>query len=103
MAPIPRKQPVIVTDDYILYLEFAFKSTFIHCDCFKWNKTVKKNLLEDLQKLSQLRTEPLFAIHEIDDKKHLKFITMLGFKHFMDFIGADNKMRQLFVRNQNGT
>ena len=96
------KQPVITKKDYIVYLEFAFKMTFIHCDCFRWNKTVKTNLLKDLEKLASLRTEPLFAIHEIDDKKHLKFITMMGFKHFMDFTGADNKMRQLFVRNQNG-
>jgi hypothetical protein len=96
------KNPVISNNDYIVYLEFAFKSTFIHCDCFKWNKTVKKRLLEDLEKLSQLRSEPLFAIHEIEDKKHLKFITMMGFEHYMDFIGADNKMRQLFVRKHHG-
>ena len=97
------KQPVISNNDYILYLEFAYKSTFIHCDCFRWSKEIKKRLLKDLDKLCELRTEPIFAIHEIEDKKHLKFITMMGFKHFMDFTGADNKMRQLFVRNQNGT
>jgi hypothetical protein len=97
------KQPVIRNNDYILYLEFAFKSTFIHCDCFRWTKEVKKRLISDLDKLCALRTEPIFAIHEIDDKKHLKFITMMGFTHFMDFTGADDKMRQLFVRNYHGT
>lgn len=96
------KQPVITTNDYIVYLEFAFKRTFIHCDCFKWNKKVKKQLTEDFNKLCSVRKEPIFAIHEINDKKHFKFITMMGFTHFMDFTGADNKMRQLFVRNYHG-
>lgn len=96
------KHPVVSNDDYIIYLEFAFKSTFIHCDCFKWNKSIKKRMLEDLEKLSQLRTDPIYAIHEIGDKKHLKFVTMMGFEHFMDFTGADNKMRQLFVRKTHG-
>lgn len=96
------KQPVISNDDYVIYLEFAFKSTFIHCACFKWNKSIKKRMMQDLNKLCALRTEPIFAIHEINDTKHLKFITMMGFKHFMDFTGADDKMRQLFVRNHHG-
>lgn len=97
------KHPVISNSDYILYLEFAFKSTFIHCDCFKWTKSIKKRLIQDVDKLCAVRKEPIYAIHEIGDKKHLKFITMMGFKYFMDILGVDNKMRQLFVRNHHGT
>lgn len=97
------KIPVIKTKDYTVYLEEDHGSLFIHCDCFKWNKTVKRQLKEDVDKLSKNSIKPIYAIHEVDDRKHLKFISMMGFKYHMDFIGLDNKMRQLFVRNhQNG-
>jgi len=74
------KTPVIYHDDYIVFLEIDFGFTFIHCDCVKWTKEVKRDLLSDLRKL--------FEIHR----------SIVGFKYLKDFVGSDAKLRQIFVR-----
>lgn len=96
------KTPVIVAKEYIVYLEFSFNMTFIHCDCFGWSKEIKQSLTADFEKLLQIHRLPIFAIHEIHDNKHLKFLKIMGFVYYNSFVGADGQERQLFVRNQNG-
>lgn len=93
------KTPVICSKDYTVYLEQHAGASFIHCDCFKWTKQIKAKLIADLEILLQIHRRPVFAIHEIDDKKHLKFLSITGFVFYQDFLGQDNKMRQLYVRN----
>lgn len=92
------KTPVIYHDDYIVFLEIDFGFTFIHCDCVKWTKEVKKDLLSDLRKLFEIHRSEIYAIHEIDDVKHEKFLSIVGFKYLKDFVGSDAKLRQIFVR-----
>ena len=87
------KTPVVVNDDYTLYIEHHAGVQFIHCDCYRWTKTVKLRMIEDLNQMSDL-----YGIHEIGDKKHEKFLATLGFKFFKDFVGLDGKPRQIFVR-----
>ena len=50
-------------------------------------------MIDDLNKMPDL-----YGIHEIGDKKHEKFLSSIGFKFFKDFMGLDNKPRQIFVR-----
>lgn len=89
------KQQVVTTDYYILYLEALDGNVFIHCDCFKWNKTVKKQLKEDVDKVVAFIGKPILAIHNVEDKKHFKFLTMMGFSFFGN-IGSN----ELFIRRQ---
>ena len=92
------KTPVIYSNDYTIYFEYSFNMTFIHCDCNRWSKTVKHQLKADVDYLVEIHRKPIFAIHELNDNKHLKFIKMMDFKYHSDFVGADGKTRQLFVR-----
>lgn len=96
------KTPVIYSDDYTVYFEYSFNTTFIHCDCNRWSKKVKTNLKADVDKLVEIHRQPIFAIHELNDNKHLKFLNMMDFEYHSNFLGADGLERQLFVRNQNG-
>lgn len=96
------KTPVIVSKDYTVYLEDYHGNSIIHCDCGSWSKTVKNNLIADLDKLLEIHRKPVYAIHEIEDSKHLKFIKMMGFAWNNNFHGSDGKLRQLFVRNKHG-
>lgn len=89
------KTPVAERDEYTLYLESYNGFKFIHCDCNKWTKTVKRKMYEDL---IAVQTEDFYAIHEIDDAKHEKFLKLFGFEFLEDFVGADNKARQTYVR-----
>ena len=50
---------------------------------------------EDLVKI---QTNDLYAIHEIEDRKHEKFLKLFGFQFLEDFVGADGKARQTYVR-----
>jgi hypothetical protein len=92
------KTPVIVSSDYIVYLEAHAGLSFIHCDCFGWTKAIKKALTEDLNNLFQIHRKPVFAVHEIGDEKHLKFLSIVGFTFFNTFIGTDNIMRHFYSR-----
>ena len=82
--------------DYSLRLEEHNGYTFIHCDVHvPWTKTVKKKLQKELQNILE-DTKPIYAIHEIGDDKHLKFLGMFGFKYLQNVIGTDSKERQVF-------
>jgi hypothetical protein len=89
------KTPVVASDDYTLYLEDYNGFEFIHCDCRRWTNEVRKRMLDDLVKLQK---DDLYAIHEIEDAKHEKFLKLFGFKFLEDFVGADGKARQTYVR-----
>lgn len=92
------KTPVIYAMNYTIYLENYVGNSFIHCDCYKWTKAIKLAMLQDVDTLLQIHRKPLLAIHEIDDKKHLKFLSLLGFSYHSNFEGMDNTMRQLYVK-----
>ena len=96
------KTPVINSKDYIVYLEEYQGLSIIHCDCFSWSKNIKKQLITDLDVLFKIHRKHIYAIHEMEDSKHLKFITMMGFVFNNEFIGVDKKVRHLFVRKYNG-
>ena len=76
--------------------DFGF--TFIHCDCERWTKRIKKALIDDFEKLLMIHRKDIYAIHEIIDERHKKFLTITGFEYFKDFIGSDGITRQIFVR-----
>lgn len=96
------KTPVITSQDYIVYFEPYQQYNFIHCDCFKWSKEVKKQLIQDFDSLVSLHRRDIYALHELGDNKHLKFIQIFNFTYVQDVVGLDNVTRQLFVRKYNG-
>jgi hypothetical protein len=74
------KVPVVVRDDYVLYLEFFAGMHWFHTDVFKWTPKVKKKYLEDLNLLQYLMSTPLVALIEKDNTKLAKFAKSIGFK-----------------------
>jgi hypothetical protein len=96
------KVPVIVSADYTVYFEPYEQYNFIHCDCSKWSKQVKKQLIEDFDLLTSVYRKDIYAFHELGDNKHLKFINIFKFTYVKDIVGFDNITRQLFVRKYNG-
>jgi hypothetical protein len=92
------KTPVVYSKDYIVYLEFFDGQTFIHCDCFNWNKHIKKNLKLDVDTLVALHGKQILAIHDIEDTKHRKFLELMNFNYHSDISCTDGKIRQIFTR-----
>lgn len=94
------KLPVIQREDYTVYFEpVDYKGryiTFIHCDVHnQWTKSVKESLQTDFNSLIGLRSDPIFCLHDKEDRKHRKFINMFGFKYLYEGEELDNK--QIFV------
>ncbi len=93
------KTPVVYNKQYVVYLENYQGYSFIHCDCVGWNKTVKKQLQQDVDTLVNLHRKPIYAFHEPEDTKHLKFLKLMKFDFYNDISCPDGKVRQLFVRS----
>jgi hypothetical protein len=87
--------PVAVCKDYTLFFEYDKGFCFIHCDCTRWTNTVRKRMLKDLVNIQK---QDIYAIHEILDKKHAKFLELFKFKFLKDFVGLDGQCRQLYIR-----
>lgn len=92
------KTPVIYSKDYIVYLELFDDHTFIHCDCLGWNKRIKQHLKRDVDALVALHGKPILAIHDIEDIKHRKFLSLMSFNYHSDISCTDGKIRQIFTR-----
>lgn len=76
------KVPVVKRRDYTIYLEQANPTlTFIHCDVYRWSKTVLQNILTDWATLKELHGGPIYALHPPEDEKHLKFLRVVGMKY----------------------
>jgi hypothetical protein len=92
------KVPVIVTDDYIIYLEEDCGFTFIHCDVLsKWNKKIKTNLKKSFDNLTQNYNKELFALHNPNDKKHKKFLRMFNFLYLQQIKGSDDSYYDVYI------
>ena len=94
------KTPVIETDDFIAYYDQYEEHTFLHCDVYRYNKAVKRDLNQGLKLLLLIRATPLFAIHDQEDIKHLKFLTMLDFEYLTTIKCKDEKNRDVYIIEQ---
>jgi hypothetical protein len=83
------KIPVIVRPDYVFYIEDVTGHSFMHCDVFKWNKTVFKELKKDWNTFTDLHGGPLYACKERDTAGYMKFIKALGFKFLQPIKGVN--------------
>jgi hypothetical protein len=70
---VQSKVPVVIRDDYVMYLEFFDNYLWFHTDILKWTADVKKRYKEDLSKLEDLVSVPLMALIKEDNHKLTKF------------------------------
>ena len=72
------KTPVVIRDDYVMYLEWFDSNLWFHTDIFKWTSKVKQEFIKDLNTLQSLMPLPLIALVTEDNKKLAKFGTSIG-------------------------
>jgi hypothetical protein len=90
------KIPVIVTKDYIIYLEYFNKMYWLHTDVFKWTKSIKEQYLENLNRLQKWINADLFGL--VDTQKLGKFGNKIGFTFLENVTGLDNNQYKVFIR-----
>ena len=88
---------VIERSNYTVWFDQHNDYTFLHCNVYRYNKTVKKELQNYLQFLLRIRQSPLYALSERGDTKHVKFLTMLGFLYLETKVCLDEKTRDIYV------
>lgn len=77
------KVPVCKRKDFLVRLEEHLNGTFIHCDVFNYNKVVRNELLEVWKVISWLHGGPIYALHDVSDLKHKKFLNLFGFTQLL--------------------
>jgi len=88
---------VIESPDYLVEFEEWNGLTFVHCTVHRWSKTIKQQLQYEFNILRILRGAPIYALHEIDDPKHRKFLSLFNFEFLQDVEGHDGVTRQVFI------
>jgi hypothetical protein len=94
------KVPVVLRDDYTMFLELSEGMLWFHTDVYKWTAEIKAKYLEDLNMLQYLTNCPLVAIVNQRDKKLSKFGSVIGFKHEQPFLGNDKQMYDIYSRSK---
>ena len=94
------KVPVVIRNDYIMYLEFFEGMLWFHTDVHKWTAEIKAKYLEDLNILQYLVNIPLLAMINKRDKKLTKFTKVIGFKYEQPFLGNDKQMYDIYSRSK---
>jgi hypothetical protein len=72
------KTPVVIRDDYVMYLEWFDSNLWFHTDILKWTANIKQKFIKDLNTLQSLISLPLVALVEEDNNKLAKFGTSIG-------------------------
>lgn len=67
------KKPIIVRDDYVIYLEYFEEALWFHTDITRWTSKIKKQFLKDLKVIMTSVSLPVKALVTEDNKKLAKF------------------------------
>ena len=92
------KIPVIRRTNYTVYYENVEGNTFVHCDCYRWNKKIKQQLMKDLDTLKEMHKGNWYALNTFNDTKRYKFLNLMNFNFLKEIIGTDGNKHQIFVR-----
>lgn len=109
LCPFPFGQvPVVWKRDYQIRYEFVPKTGFPppygeaifgHVNVSRWNKTIRENLLRDVDACMKLLGMPVLAAHNPKDLKHFKFLTLLKFHRVPDlFCTYDGIEQEVWIR-----
>lgn len=76
---IIHRVPVVRRNEYTIWLEnYKNVANFIHADVYTYNKTVKREFGEDLDRLMDLHQHPLYVLVEKQNYKLKKFMSFYG-------------------------
>ncbi len=93
------KVPVVLRDDYTMYLELHDAALWFHTDVHKWSQEIKKKYLEDLNLLQYLTNVPLLALVEEENTKLAKFGSVTGWE-VLKPIEVNYKKYTIFIRSK---
>ena len=93
------KVPILERPEYIMYLETHEKYNWFHTDVMKWTSDIKKQYLEDLNKLQEELSPFIVALIREDNTKLVKFAKSINFKYETTIKGLDNMNHHIYSRS----
>jgi hypothetical protein len=93
------KIPIVIRQDYILYLEYFNNLFFLHTDVYRWSSEVKKHYLRELNQLQNLLNTDIYGVVEDWNNKLGKFGEKIGFKYLKDLQGNDGNLYKVYKRS----
>jgi hypothetical protein len=93
------KIPIVIRQDYILYLEYFNDLFFLHTDVYRWSSKVKKHYLRELNQLQNLLNTDIYGVVEDWNNKLGKFGEKIGFKYLKDLQGNDGNLYKVYKRS----
>jgi hypothetical protein len=72
------KVPVVVRDDFTIFLERFADRTWGHVDFRRWSASALRQFRADVALLVALQGEPLLVTHYPGDVRHAKFLRLAG-------------------------
>lgn len=94
------KTPVVLKDNYTIYLEFFSNHLWIHVDVRNWTAKIKKEFKEDVDTLIKLVNRPLLAFIVEDNVKLLKFAKLFKWKQKATTHAKDGKLAFIYVSHE---
>lgn len=91
------KVPVVLRNDFVIYIEWFNNLVFLHTDVYRWTPEIKKNFILELNILQSLLNLPLYGL--VDNDKLGKFGRSIGFQYGEDVIGNDGNKYQIYYRS----
>lgn len=99
LAELINRVPVINRKTHKVWLERFADKLWVHCDVFKWNREVKKQMDKDWAQLTEMLNCTLYVLHNPDENKpKAKYIKKYGFQYLKDTRGKSGKTYQVWVR-----
>lgn len=96
------KVPVVLRDEYTMYLELFDNLLWFHVDVHKWSIEVKKRFEKDLSCLSDLVGIALVGLVREDDKKLGKFGRLIGFQMRKEVVLLDGSKAFIYALERKG-
>lgn len=93
------KVPVLECSEYKMYLETYQKYNWFHSDVYKWTAEIKKQYIDDLDKLQEQLSPFIAALIREDNKKLEKFAKSIGFEYETTIKGLDNMNHHIYSRS----
>jgi len=72
--------PVVKRAGYTIFIEnYRNVANFLHCDVYKYSKSVRKQIGKDLDSLLELHNDSFYVLVELDNHKLKKFLQQYDF------------------------
>lgn len=94
------KVPVIIKDDYTVYLELFDNRLWFHTDIKRWTANTKKRYQTDLSCLEGLVGCPMFALIREENKKLAKFAKTFGWHRKAEIICLDGLRAYIYSNKE---